>query len=80
MCLYFKTERNHILTNILFIIFTLVKLLLCGFSYALKAAPSILYYECIHHMNTLYLHGLLLCGLKNRPNDEPNYTLALLAA
>ena len=31
-------------------------------------------------MNTLYLHGLLLCGLKNRPNDEPNYTLALLDA
>ena len=32
--LYFKTDKNYILTNIL-IIFTLINLLLYGFSYAL---------------------------------------------
>ena len=30
-------------------------------------------------MNTLYLHGLLLCGLKNRPNDEHNYLYSCTA-
>ena len=47
------------------IIFTLVKLLLCGFSYAFQASHSFLFYNSIHHINTLYLHGLLLYGLKN---------------